>query len=98
MTGEAPQTVEDEIRRRIEADGPMPFEAYMAACLGAEEAGYYQTRDPFGEAGDFVTAPEISGMFGEMCGLYLAHMYELSGKKLGIIGYGNIGSQLSVLA
>jgi len=80
MTGEAPQTVEDEIRRRIEADGPMPFEAYMAACLGAEEAGYYQTRDPFGEAGDFVTAPEISGMFGEMCGLYLAHMYELSGK------------------
>ena len=29
----------------------MPFEAYMAACLGAEEAGYYQTRDPFGEAG-----------------------------------------------
>ena len=80
MTGEAPQTVEDEIRRRIEADGPMPFEAYMAACLGAEEAGYYQTRDPFGAAGDFVTAPEISGMFGEMCGLYLAHMYELSGK------------------
>ena len=69
MTGEAPQTVEDEVRRRIEADGPMPFEAYMAACLGAEEAGYYQTRDPFGEAGDFVTAPEISGMFGEMCGL-----------------------------
>ena len=80
MTGEAPQTVEDDIRRRIEADGPMPFEAYMAACLGAEEAGFYQTRDPFGEGGDFVTAPEISGMFGEMCGLYLAHMYELSGK------------------
>ena len=75
MSGEAPQTVEDEIRRRIEADGPMPFEAYMAACLGAEEAGYYQTRDPLGEPGDFVTAPEISGMFGEMCGLYLAHMY-----------------------
>ena len=41
MTGVAQQAVEDEIRRRIETDGPMPFEAYMAACLGAEEAGYY---------------------------------------------------------
>ena len=80
MTGKTPQTVEDEIRRRIETDGPMPFETYMAACLGAVEAGYYHTRDPFGEAGDFVTAPEISGMFGEMCGLYLAPMYELAGK------------------
>ena len=80
MSDTAPQTLEDHIRRRIEADGPMPFEDYMAECLGAADAGYYQTRDPFGEAGDFVTAPEISGLFGEMCGLYLAHMYELAGK------------------
>ena len=80
MTAEAPHSLEDQIRRRIETEGPMPFETYMSACLGAAQAGYYQTRDPFGEAGDFVTAPEISGMFGEMCGLFLAHMYELSGK------------------
>ena len=48
----------------------------MAICLADQQSGY-ATRDPFGGSGDFTTAPEISGLFGEMCGLYLAHMYEL---------------------
>lgn len=75
-------SLETQIRERITADGPITFEAYMAACLGAVDAGYYLTRDPFGAAGDFVTAPEISGLFGEMCGLYLAHMFEIAGKPM----------------
>ena len=80
----APQTsLEAQLRERIAADGPITFERYMAACLGAANDGYYLTRDPFGEAGDFVTAPEISGLFGEMCGLYLAHMFEIAGKPSG---------------
>ena len=41
----------------------------------------YKRQDPFGTAGDFITAPEISGLFGEMCGLYLAHIAELSGLR-----------------
>ena len=80
MNAVTSSNLETQIRERITADGPITFEAYMAACLGAVEAGYYQTRDPFGAAGDFVTAPEISGLFGEMCGLYLAHMFEIAGK------------------
>ena len=76
-------SLEGKLRERITADGPITFDSYMAACLGAADDGYYLTRDPFGEAGDFVTAPEISGLFGEMCGLYLAHMFELAGKPSG---------------
>ena len=72
--------LEGRLRANIARSGPMTVEAYMAACLGDQEDGYYPTRDPFGTAGDFITAPEISGLFGEMCGLYLAHMYELYGQ------------------
>lgn len=64
--------LEREIRRRIEAAGPMPLGEYMALCLGDPTHGYYVTRDPLGAAGDFTTAPEVSQMFGEMIGLWMA--------------------------
>ena len=73
-------SLEERLRSDIARSGPLSVADYMAACLGDQEDGYYPTRDPFGGAGDFVTAPEISGLFGEMCGLYLAHMYELYGQ------------------
>ena len=60
---------------RIAADGPMRLDAYMALCLGHPEHGYYATRDPFGRAGDFTTAPEISQLFGEMIGAWLARVW-----------------------
>ncbi len=66
------------IRRIIEADGPISLAAYMAHCLGDPEHGYYMTRDPLGAAGDFVTAPEVSQMFGEIVGAWLAHAWELA--------------------
>ena len=72
-------TIAETLRRRIAAQGPIGVDDYMATCLGAGGAGYYHSRDPLGAEGDFTTAPEISGLFGEMCGLYLAHMYELAG-------------------
>lgn len=59
----------------IAATGPMRLDQYMAACLLHAEYGYYATRDPFGQAGDFTTAPEISQMFGEMLGLCLAQSW-----------------------
>ena len=65
----------NDLRARITADGPMTLADYMAACLLDPAQGYYATRDPFGAAGDFITAPEISQMFGEMIGLCLAQAW-----------------------
>lgn len=57
---------------RIASDGPMSLADYMALCLMHPEHGYYTGRDPLGGQGDFITAPEISQMFGELIGLSLA--------------------------
>jgi SAM-dependent MidA family methyltransferase len=68
-----------KLRRLIEANGPMSMADYMSHCLTDPEHGYYVTRDPFGPAGDFVTAPEVSQMFGEIVGAWLAHAWQLCG-------------------
>ena len=60
---------------RIAAAGPITLADYMADCLLHPVHGYYTTRTPFGAGGDFVTAPEISQMFGELLGLCLAQAW-----------------------
>ncbi len=72
-------TLRDRLHDRIAATGPMRLSDYMAACLLDPDFGYYTTRDPFGQAGDFITAPEISQMFGEMIGLCLAQAWQDQG-------------------
>ena len=51
----------------------------MALCLAHPEHGYYMTRDPLGARGDFITAPEISQMFGELIGLWAAAVWQQMG-------------------
>jgi NADH dehydrogenase [ubiquinone] 1 alpha subcomplex assembly factor 7 len=68
--------LETEIRRRIAAAGPMPVGEYMALCLTDRTQGYYVTRDPLGARGDFITAPEVSQMFGELIGLWMAAVWK----------------------
>ncbi|RVV99146.1 class I SAM-dependent methyltransferase [Mesobaculum littorinae] len=63
------------ILRQIRALGPMTVGDYMAACLTHPEFGYYAVRTPLGREGDFITAPEISQMFGELLGLSLAQAW-----------------------
>ncbi|WP_237452109.1 class I SAM-dependent methyltransferase [Qipengyuania algicida] len=58
-------------RRLIRNHGPLPVTRYM----GESNAHYYATRDPLGSGGDFVTAPEISQMFGEFVGLWLVDVW-----------------------
>ena len=60
---------------RIREGGPITVADYMAECLLHPIHGYYTTREPFGAAGDFTTAPEISQMFGELFGLALAQAW-----------------------
>jgi len=71
--------LEAEIRRRIAVAGPMPVAEYMTLCLADPEHGYYTTRDPLGARGDFITAPEVSQMFGEMIGLWMAAVWNKMG-------------------
>jgi len=71
--------LEADIRRIFAVDGPISVAAYMALCLGHPTHGYYATRDPFGRAGDFITAPEISQMFGELIGLWAAQVWRAMG-------------------
>lgn len=63
------------LKTRIAQTGPMSIADYMAECLLHPTYGYYATRDPLGAAGDFITAPEISQMFGELLGLCLAQAW-----------------------
>ncbi len=64
----------------ILAEGPMPLDRYMGLCLGHPQYGYYVTRDPFGSGGDFTTAPEISQVFGELIGVWVASVWQALGE------------------
>ena len=66
--------------QRIEATGPISVAEFMAEAQGHPELGYYMGKDPFGAAGDFTTAPEISQMFGELIGLWCANSWLALGK------------------
>ncbi len=57
----------------------MNIASYMSWCLLDPTQGYYPTRDPLGVDGDFITAPEISQMFGEVLGLWLIHAWRNMG-------------------
>lgn len=63
------------LAQRIATAGPLTIAEYMADCLLHPTHGYYATRDPLGRTGDFVTAPEISQMFGECLGLALVQTW-----------------------
>jgi NADH dehydrogenase [ubiquinone] 1 alpha subcomplex assembly factor 7 len=64
-----------QLTQRIRASGPLSVADYMDAV----SSFYYGTRDPFGAAGDFITAPEISQMFGELIGLWCAEFWQRIG-------------------
>jgi SAM-dependent MidA family methyltransferase len=67
--------LERALRERIENEGAVSVEAFMEAC----NEYYYATRDPLGEGGDFMTAPEISQMFGEVIGACFADAWKRGG-------------------
>ena len=85
--------LERALRERIAAEGSITLEAYMEAC----NAYYYATRDPLGAKGDFITAPEVSQMFGEMVGAALADSWTRAGKPSDAI-YVELGPGRGTLA
>lgn len=70
----------DKLSRRLRASGPMTVADYMQACLTDPDFGYYRAGDPFGAQGDFVTAPEVSQIFGELIGLWCVTVWRAMGE------------------
>lgn len=64
---------------RIRDRGPISVRDYMQACLYDQEYGYYRTQPAIGAAADFITAPEISQIFGELIGLWSAVVWQQMG-------------------
>jgi len=81
------------LAERIRKEGPLTVEAYIEAC----NSYYYATRDPLGTGGDFVTAPEIHQMFGELVGAALADVWIRAGKPADAI-YAELGPGRGTLA
>jgi NADH dehydrogenase [ubiquinone] 1 alpha subcomplex assembly factor 7 len=73
-------TLSARLAKQIEASGPISVAAYMREA----NAEYYGKGDPFGADGDFITAPEISQMFGELVGLWLTDLWLRSGSAVGV--------------
>ena len=72
----APTSLTEIFARLIDTHGPISLQHYM----GEANARYYAGRDPLGVAGDFITAPEISQIFGELVGLWLADLWLRAGR------------------
>ena len=68
------------IKNAIKEKGPLTIRKYMETCLHHEKYGYYMTRNPIGKHGDFITAPEISPIFGELIGVWLVHTWKALGE------------------
>jgi NADH dehydrogenase [ubiquinone] 1 alpha subcomplex assembly factor 7 len=68
------------LQTRIASDGPLSVEAFMDACLSDAASGAYASRQPIGLAGDFITAPEISQIFGELIGLWAVAVWQSMGE------------------
>ena len=68
------------IDAQIRLNGPMSVAAYMALCMSYPKKGYYGDKDPLGATGDFVTAPEISQIFGELIGACLVDFWQRIGR------------------
>lgn len=73
---------DNSLKAHIAHEGAISLAGYMALCLGHPEYGYYQKQQPFGAGGDFITAPELTPVFGEMVGIWLVDQWQRMGEPL----------------
>ena len=70
-------SLSERLAAQIAVSGPLTIAQYMTACLHDPQDGYYATRPGLGAAGDFLTAPLVSQMFGELIGVWAASVWRL---------------------
>jgi NADH dehydrogenase [ubiquinone] 1 alpha subcomplex assembly factor 7 len=70
----------ETLRRHLAQNGPMSVGEYMAWCLTGTGTAYYRNGNPLGAAGDFVTAPEVSQIFGELIAVWACSVWEAMGR------------------
>jgi NADH dehydrogenase [ubiquinone] 1 alpha subcomplex assembly factor 7 len=73
------------LKEHISRNGPMSVAKYMEACLADTSAGYYPLRQPIGAQGDFITAPEVSQIFGELLGLWAVAAWQCMGEPKPVV-------------
>jgi cyclopropane-fatty-acyl-phospholipid synthase len=73
--------LEDKIKDKIKQKEGISISEFMSFALSDEEYGYYKNKAAIGKKGDFITAPEITSMFGEIIGLFLIERIESSDLK-----------------
>lgn len=84
-TSLATRPLATRLKERIAREGPLSVADYMQACLADPSAGYYTSRQPIGKEGDFVTAPEVSQIFGELLGLWAVAVWQSMGAPASVI-------------
>lgn len=72
-------SLKDRLAREIALTGPMTIADYVTRCLHDPQDGYYATRPAIGATGDFITAPMVSQMFGELIGLWAVELWQRLG-------------------
>lgn len=72
--------VERHIRDAIQAQGPIPFERFMALALYSPLGGYYRSASPVGAAGDYYTSPAAHPLFGTLIAAQLRQMWDALGR------------------
>ncbi|MEQ1769837.1 MAG: SAM-dependent methyltransferase [Devosia sp.] len=72
-------TLAQQIDEQIKTTGPISLATHMSLCLGHPRHGYYAKGRPIGAGGDFITAPEISQMFGELIGFFAVNLWQQMG-------------------
>ncbi len=86
----------ERLAAEIAADGPISVADYMSRCLHDPQDGYYATRPALGADGDFITAPMVSQMFGELIGLWAVETWRRLGAPERVI-LAELGPGLGVL-
>ncbi|GAA0867550.1 class I SAM-dependent methyltransferase [Brevundimonas basaltis] len=72
-------SLKDRLAREIALTGPLSVADYVTRCLHDPQGGYYATRPAIGATGDFITAPMVSQMFGELIGLWTVELWNRLG-------------------